>query len=412
MITLTNADKILKSVYLDAVTEEIKENTSPFISRIEETSDYISGKEIIAPCRIGINGGVGCAAETASLPTAGVPNFLNLKASLCNIYGNVEFTDKILRVGQGDSASAVNILNHEMENLLKSAKFNMRRMLFQSGDGVLCTTVTSASATASVLAVDSTKNLVEGMIIDINNASRAVSTGHTITNVDRVNNLVSITPTTTAYTNGYTLTVQGSLNNEIFGLPYIFSDSITMLYGNVRSTVAYAKGGKMTTSSVDNDTIQSVIDHIEEVYGSYPNLIIASYDMRRKYLEYLRTNSLNVDHMEIEAGFNSITYNGIPLYVEKFAPENKMYFINTDDYKLAQLGDWSWIEGNNGGVLNQVAGKPAYYASLVKYCNLLCLRPMAQVQLTYTEPVVEDDDDAGSGEGSGSGSGSSGAGSN
>ena len=41
MLTISNADKILRSVYLDAVAEEIKENTSPFISRLEETSARI-----------------------------------------------------------------------------------------------------------------------------------------------------------------------------------------------------------------------------------------------------------------------------------------------------------------------------------------------------------------------------------
>ena len=399
MLTISNADKILKSVYLDAVTEEIKENTSPFISRLEETSDYIAGKDVSAPCRIGINGGVGCAPELGNLPAAGSPTFLTFKTGLCNVYGNIELTDKLIRMGQGSPSSVVNVLNHEMDNLLKSAKFNMQRMLFQNGSGILATIDAHETSSSTVLSVDTTKNLVEGMIVDINGVAGAVSTGHTVTYVNRSAGTVTITPSTSYGSVGNTLSVQGSFNNEILGLPYLFDNTQNMLYGNVRRNVSYATPTNYTTSAFGNDSIQEVLDNIEENYGSAPNLIITSYDMRRKYLEYIRTNSLNIDHKEIEAGFSSITYNGIPLYVEKFAPTGMAYFVNTDDFKLVQLGEWSWIEGNNGNDLQQIPGKASYHATLVKYCNLLCLRPMAQASLQYVEPVVPDDDDEGEGEG-------------
>ncbi len=384
MLSISNTDKILKSVYLDAVSEEIKENTSPFISRLEETGDYLAGKEVIAPCRIGINGGVGCTGETGVLPTAGTPNYLNFRASLCNIYGNMELSDKVMRIGQSSVSSMVNVLNNEMDNLLKAAKFNMRRMLFQKGDGILATIDEHTTSTSTVISVDNTKNLVEGMIVDINGPLEVLTTGHTITFVNRSAGTITITPGTTALTTGNSITVQGSFNNEIFGLPYLFDNNLNLLYGNARRNIGYALPSSYDSAFITNDAIQEVLDNIEENYGSTPNLIIASYDMRRKYLEYLRTNSLNVDHKEIEAGFSSITYNGIPLYVEKFAPEGRAYFVNTDDFKLIQLGDWSWLEGNDGGILNPVTGKPAYYATLVKYCNLLCLRPMAQAEIVYT----------------------------
>lgn len=383
MLNISNTDKILKSVYLDAVAEEIKENTSPFISRLEETGEYLAGKEIVAPCHIGINGGVGCTGETSALPVAGTPNYLSFRTALCNIYGNIELSDKVLRLGQNSVSSVVNVLNNEMESLLKAAKFNMRRMLFQNGSGILGLIDDHTTSTSTVISVSDTKNFVEGMIVDINGPVGALTTGHTVTFVNRNDGTITITPGTTALTVGNSITVQGSLNNEIFGLPYIFDSNLSLLYGNVRRNIGYALPSTYTTAIVSNDAIQSVLDSIEENYGSTPNLIITSYDMRRLYLEYLRTNSLNVDHKEIEAGFSSITYNGIPLYVEKFAPEGSAYFVNTDDFKLVQLGDWSWLEGNDGNILNPVAGKAAYYATLVKYCNLLCLRPMAQAKIEY-----------------------------
>lgn len=41
-----------------------------------------------------------------------------------------------------------------------------------------------------------------------------------------------------------------------------------------------------------------------------------------------------------------------------------------------------WIEGDSGRVLRQVAGYSRYTATLVKYAELICDRPVGQVMLT------------------------------
>ena len=58
-----------------------------------------------------------------------------------------------------------------------------------------------------------------------------------------------------------------------------------------------------------------------------------------------------------------------------------MYFINSDDFVMGQLADWSWIEGTNHDILHPIANKAAYGATLVKYCNLICTKPSAQARL-------------------------------
>ncbi len=407
MITLTNADKILRSVYLDAICEEIRTNTSPFLSRIENTSEYLQGKEMIVPCRTGINGGIACMSETANLPEAGNPSYLLFKASLCNIYGNLELTDKVLRVAQGNPASAINVLNSEMDIMLKSAKFQLSRMLFQNGKGILCRFDTHAVANPNMLSVDSTKNLAEGMIVDILNATGVkMSGGYTITAINRSAGTVSIYPSTSDYTGDYMLTIQGSYNNEIYGIPYLFDSSLTTLYGNVRAAIPNILPRTYSFGDVTNDNIQEILDNTEEFGGSQPNLLIASYAARRAYLEYLRTNCLNVNHQQIEAGFSSITFNGIPLYVEKFAPDDSVFFVNTNDFKMIQLNDWSWVEGNTNNILNPISGKAAYYATLVKYCNIMCIRPMAQAKLYLDPSLQQSSSGSGSTTGSGSTSGS------
>ena len=59
-----------------------------------------------------------------------------------------------------------------------------------------------------------------------------------------------------------------------------------------------------------------------------------------------------------------------------------MYLLNTDDFALHQLCDWQWLEGEDGAVLKQIASRPTYCATLVKYAELLCYRPAGQGMLT------------------------------
>jgi hypothetical protein len=92
-------------------------------------------------------------------------------------------------------------------------------------------------------------------------------------------------------------------------------------------------------------------------------------------------NKRFVNTVELQGGFKAISYNGIPIVVDKFCPKGTMYFLNTDHFALHQLCDWQWLEGDDGKVLKQIPGKPVYTATLVKYAELLCSCPCGQGML-------------------------------
>ena len=140
----------------------------------------------------------------------------------------------------------------------------------------------------------------------------------------------------------------------------------------------------MKSGQLSTDLIQETIDNIEETGGMGVDMIICSYDVRRKYFEHLRNTRMNIDYMNLDGGFKALSYNGIPIVTEKFCPDNTMYFINTEDYTLQQLSDWSWLETSSGNILRQIENKAAYTATLVKYANLMCARPIGQGRLIVT----------------------------
>jgi hypothetical protein len=187
---------------------------------------------------------------------------------------------------------------------------------------------------------------------------------------------VGVSVTVTA---GDTVTLQQSYNSEINGIPYLFDSDMLYFYGLNRNLAEPILPQSINhDAAISTDGMQAVWDTVEGRSGNEINMLITSYAVRRKYLSYLQTTRTNIDYLNLDGGFKALSYNGVPLVADKFCTESAIYFINTNDFKLVQLCDWQWLEGDNGSVLMQLEKSPAYTGTLVKYANLLCTRPYGQ----------------------------------
>ena len=139
---------------------------------------------------------------------------------------------------------------------------------------------------------------------------------------------------------------------------------------------------KTGVGEISETVIQTAIDELEENTGSKVNFIVCSSGVKRAYQQHLATYKRNIDVMELNGGYKALSYNGIPVISDRFCPDGTMYLLNTDDFVLHQLCDWKWLEGEDGRVLKQVANKPVYSATLVKYADLICTRPCGQAMLS------------------------------
>ena len=383
MVTLETAEKALKSVYLNVVADQLNVGVNPLLAKIEQTTSDVWGKEIIKLVPYGINGGIGAGTETGELPTPASNNYDRFKLELKNLYGTIELSDKAIRASQSNTGAFVNLLNAEMEGLLKASKFNLGRMLYGDGSGSLAT---CKSNSGSVINLDSVRNVMEGMVVDVySKTSGTVYSdlkGVRIVSVDRVNNAVTVSANVaTSVENGDIVTVQGSRENELTGLGAIFSDRD--LYGLSREGRSWLKPKQYeNVGSINTAKIQSAIDYIDEVAGSQIDFIVCSYDVRRAYLDYLALTRTNVDYMNLDGGFKALSYNGIPLIADRFVESGTMYLLNSSDFKLHQLCDWRWLEGDNGKVIKQKTGSATYGATLVKYADMICDKPIGQAKLS------------------------------
>ena len=384
MITLETADNALKSFYLDAVTESLNLKTNPLLAQIQQSTADVVGKDVKKLVKYGVCGGISAGSETGGLPTPSESGRYQLTATLKNLYGTIEISDKALRASANSEGAFVNLLNDEMQTLVKSASFNFGRMLYGDGTGVLA--VANNLAQEHLIPVESTNNLMEGMIVDITYSDGVEiegMNGLTVLGVDRQKKTVTLSgPVLTEdVPDDARIYLHGSRDYELTGLSAIFADGD--LYGLDRDSAPFLTpyvlkdGGELTEG-----LIQKAIDAVEENSGSRVNFIVCSWGVKRALMEYCRNYSVVFPTMEVAGGFKAISFHGIPVVADRFCPAGTMYLLNTDDFKIHQLCDWKWLEGEDGKILKQVPGKPVYTATLVKYAELMCERPNAQGMIT------------------------------
>ena len=166
MITVTTADSALKSFYLDAVVDALNIEANPFLAQIEKSTNDVVGKDVRRVVRYGVNGGVNAGTEAGALPAASDGNYTQFIAPLKNLYGTIEISDKALKASNGGDGAFVNLLNEEMNSLIKSASYNLGRMLYGDGTGILATVNDVTSTGDEYLPVDKPRNLAKSVTVE------------------------------------------------------------------------------------------------------------------------------------------------------------------------------------------------------------------------------------------------------
>lgn len=381
MVTIDSVESVLKSYYLDAINEQLSGEVSPFFNAIEKTSEYVVGKNVYLTVAGGTMTGVAALGEKDDLPTPRSDKYFAISLDLKNIYGTIEITDKAIRASAHSAGPFINLLNAETEGLVKGAKANFARMLYGDGDGTLCEVISKKSDT--VLAVNDAKSYMAGLTVEIENGSG--DTEVKISSVDTAAGTITVSKSLSALTfsGGEKVKLKGAVGNELYGLAAIFDGST--LYGYARTNALMKTYDK--TCALDSLTeadLMEVIDSLEERGDGKTNMILCSHKVRNKIAAITSASRRIVNTTDIAAGYSSIHVNDVPVYADKFCPNDRIYFVNTDDFVLNQLCDWSWLESDGGRILKQISGKAAYTATIVKYAELVCKRPYAQGLIRLT----------------------------
>jgi len=391
MINLTTANSALKTVYLDVLDNLLNVAVNPLFAKIKKTSQGVYGKEIKVLAPYGINGGISATSETGELPMVGGNKYLNFTSELKNLYGAIEISDKAIRASQNSAGAFVNLLNDEMEGLVKSSAYNLSRMLYGDGRGLI-SEIDNQSTTENSFTMATIEGFIEGMVVDIYDTAGELyiegGRNLTIKKVDIANKKVFVDKAVPALEQvtmgGYHLCVQNSAFNELTGVDAIFSYYIKQLYGLSKSDYSFLRGPmtEINESNPFNEMLMiKSIDMAEEQAGSKINFIASTSAIRRHYQAQLISEGRNIQTVDLGNGFKALDFYGVPFVSDKFVAPDTMYFLDTDAFTLHQMCDWEWMADESGNVLSQKAGYPVYTATLVKYADLICSRPAGQAKI-------------------------------
>lgn len=389
MVTLTTVEKALKELYLGAIINQLNTQTDPFITRIKRTSERITGNTgIVRAAQIGINGGFGAGTETGQLPSPGENIYKKLYGTTKNLFGVISISDKSLRSIHGNDKGAFgDLVEREIDGMMETAKWHFARQVSGSSKGILAK---CKASTGTKIQVDDRRLLIEGITIDILDASGSpIAQKRRIKNINRATDEITIDGASVTVGEGALITAQGSYNLELTGLGDLFDLNLTQLYGNSREENDWLNPHVASGGEISDVLLHSTITDQEDAYNVQLDYIRAGNKAYQSYMKYLQAKTRIVNTTKLEGGAISLEFNGRNIVRDKFMVPDAMDFLDPSKFYLDQVGEWDWIKGPVGGIFVQQGNTATYNASLVKYADLTCVTPGGMARLTgITDPVT------------------------
>jgi len=386
---LINIEKALKEFYLPLWKNQLTTEASIIMSKVKKKT--LQSNKIVASAPIGLAGGFGFGSEGMETPDPGAVNFERFNATAKDMYCDVAISVKATKL-TGTNGSMADALQTEVKGAYEAAKWNVGRALFGNGQGVLASI--SALATAgNVLTVDNTRNVMEGLIIDIYATGGTVPAvaGRRITAVDRVGNKITIDGAASTFAAGF-ITLQKSFKREITGLGAIFDNSITSLYGVDKATNVWLKPTEQDASAgIDDTLLTQTLRRAQRYKNSKVDMLLCGDDAYDSYVEYLKqTNQRIESNYELVGGFKAIklifSNREVLVANEQFIPTREMWGFEAGDLEFHSF-DWFFAELQGGGIFNLMEKQSVYRALLCNYGELICSNPGGCVRI-YNVPAL------------------------
>ncbi len=385
----------VKTMYLPALSNLLGTEPSPIMSRIK-TVPITGGGDIRAVAQVGFNGGFGSLSDDLIAPKAGRNIYQDFVEKRKRMAVTLRITDEAIAATANDRLAMINVLDREIKGGYEVAKWNVGRMTFGNGDGIL-TPIASSTGNTVTLPSDGTErpeNIKEGLTIDIyakgkKPGDEPAAKQRRILSVNAGANPVTFTidGDTLEQTDGF-VTIQMSYGNEITGLGAIFDDAVDTLYGIKKADVPLIKPVVEDAAGDINDSmITRVLRRAQREKGAKVDMLLMGDDAYDHYVEYLRVNNLRNEKndLTITGGFSAIDFrfgNGqVTIVNEGFVPKNEAWGFDTSTLKFYQLKDWDFIS-QGGSAFTLIPGTLAYNGVIAKYGNLICEKPGGCVRIT------------------------------
>ena len=378
----------------------------PFLEKIKKGE--LTAEEGIYGARIGIGGGFGMSEERQPTPNAVAPLYNRFRYTSKDGYVDIKISHKDVQLARTNTAALIDTVQDAMAASYDAAKWNVGRMLFGDGTGLLANATASVTTSSAEITVDDTTRLIEGLVVDLYApTATTISSGNAalqIIGIDHQNKkvLLSSAPGTTLSTadssgNYAKLYVQNSRNREITGLGKIFAPASTTttdpgyeIYGVTKSDHPWIVPFVIDAEHDISDVIITNGMRDSTKRGGEIDMIMAGIDAFNAYEYYMRETANNVNIVDRRkflsgaAGYDVMFGNRIATVVcNEFVPASEMWCVDSKQFELRQTG-WDFAT-HQSTIFTLMPDTSVYRALLANYMELVCKHPGTCVRITNAD---------------------------
>lgn len=389
--TLTGAQYALKVRYLGTIRKQFNESTV-FFTKLAKRTEPVTGKSFtIALHTAGqATAGLG-AADGGALKDPSSQTIVNAIIPNSYQYSSMRITGPTIAASRDNVGAMANMLEFEVDNLLKNMKRSFNRQFHSDGTDALAYW-TGADDSSGATVDDGQGNAFVHLpagagtydLIDATDNSTKLGDSIVVTRGAKAatNYAVTWTGTVSGSADADYLVFEDTLGYQMMGLAGIVSAAdppLGALQGIAAATAgneywqARTNTGSGTLRQFDFADLQSVIDDIASSTNyseSDIDLLLTNYPVRREYFKACIVERRHVNTMELDGGFKALDYNGIPFVADAQCKRNRIYVLAMKSLALMRMSDFEWLD-RDGSYLSRVDGYDAYTATLYHYGNLM-----------------------------------------
>ncbi len=401
---LTKAEVIavLKEVYGDFPYEQL--NHEARLLAMYEKSDTFTweGDVAVENLHSSRNHSTKAAAEGGRLPTPQGQGYLEMRVPMRYVYGGISLTAQLMKSSGSNRGAFLNVLEGEVNGLVRDMLVECNRMAWGDGRGVL--------ALMDLAGADTTTAIVDapmGVAGDINGA-RFIKVDTVLSFHDAApsNNVPNAIRTVTAVSaDGLTLTLDAAIsaaeapNNgvvtkgvtrtavsegswllEPMGVLGLVDDAtfVTTIHNINRSTTGGIYQARVISGvgSLDEFVFHRLVDQCDEAAGVEPDTWWAHHSVHRQYIEAgiadrrYTGEATNRPDLGIRGGGrkHELQFNGDTIKKERHCPYGTLYGIDTDATKRYEQVTGEWID-EDGAILNRAGDVDSFEAQYRRWVN-------------------------------------------
>lgn len=396
--TLSNADAILKDLYVGPIVEQLNQKTY-MLDQVERDADSVdhTGRRAVIPVHSNRNRGRGSRGDNSTLPTAGRQSWQDAIVPIRYHYYGIELTDPAIEAATGANEGAfVNLLQAETKGVATDMRKDINRQVFGTGGatgGGALATLASASSGTTVNVDQGVQYIKVGDPVDVLLTATGVVTNGVANTTVTARAANSATPSITiadaqagATGTTYSVYLAGTYGTEMDGLRHITNDART-LHSINSSTAGNEFWNGQEIDAANAVAGETLFERLADLVGATGNgetdSFLTTRGIRRRLADTYQSQKRYNDAraVNVHGGFTAIMVNEIPVVADDDCPVNHAFAINKGAFRWFEQTKPGWLTQRDGSVFSLKDGSTAgtkvnaWQAWFRWYAALGCVQP-------------------------------------